>query len=290
MTEQAHRDPEEAYAGKDLGARLFVATEEILRNYYEGLGIDAAWYIEHSLYDRPVAPSMILTAVDGGFPGAGLKNSFGTLWMRQEWDIRKPIVPRASYRVTSRIPDIYEHRGRTVVNQETTLWDLEGEMMAQSRHHQSYLLDQSSGRVKLRDPKAKEAARRFVVPESESIEPVARAITLEMCGTFFHGNANYHTDKKEAEALGFADVVVGGRMTLSYIGDMMDKRFGRGWYEGGTLDIKFTNIVWPGDHVVARGVVAGRAKECGDTRANVAVWMENEDGTVVIVGTATALE
>ena len=84
--------------------------------------------------------------------------------------------------------------------------------------------------------------------------------------------------------------MVGGRMTMSYIGDLMDRRFGKGWYEGGRLDIKFTNIVWPDDHVIARGVITDRVQENGGTRANVAVWMEKPDGTVCIVGTASALE
>ena len=77
---------------------------------------------------------------------------------------------------------------------------------------------------------------------------------------------------------------------MSYIGDMMDRRFGKGWYEGGTLDIKFTNIVWPDDRVIARGVITDREQEDGGTRANVAIWMEKPDGTVCIVGTASALE
>ena len=290
MVQQARQDVEEAYVGKDLGSREFVATEEILKNYYEGLEIDPSWYAEQSPYGRPVAPSMTLTVVDTGFPGAGFKNNFGTLWIRQEWDSYKPIMPGEGYKVTSRVLDVYEHRNRTVVNQEVTLWAPNGEMMAQGHHHQSYLLNQSSGKVALRDPKSKEGARRFAVPEGEPIEPTSQTITLEMCGTFFHGNANYHTDRKKAEELGFEEVVIGGRMTMSYLGDLMDKRFGKGWYEGGKLDIKFTNIVWPNDRVIARGVITERTKEDGGTRATVALWMEKEDGTVVIVGTASALE
>ena len=79
-------------------------------------------------------------------------------------------------------------------------------------------------------------------------------------------------------------------MTMSYMGDLMDKRFGKGWYEGGKLDVKFTNIVWPDDTVIASGVITDRVQEDGGTRANVAMWLEKEDGTVAIVATASALE
>ena len=289
MTEQAIHNPAEAYVGKDLGAREYVATDEMMENYFAGLEIDASWYVEQSPFEGPVAPSMVLTDVETGFEGAGFENSFGTLWMRQEWDTHAPIIPGERYKATSRVSDIYEHRGRTVVDQETTLWTLGGEILARGRHHQSYLRGQSSGRVNLREPKSKEGVRRFSVPPGETVESEAHTITLEMCGTFFHGNANYHTDKEIAEALGFPDVVVGGRMTLSYIGDMMDKRFGKGWYQGGRMDVKFTNIVWPGDTVIARGVITDSVERDGSDRANVAVWMEKEDGTVVIVGSASAL-
>ena len=289
MVQQPQRDPQEAYPGKDLGSRDFVATDEILSNYYEGLQIDPAWYTDRSPYGSTVAPSMTLTAVDGGFPGAGFKNNFGTLWMRQEWDSFKPIVPGERYKATSKVVDVYEHRNRTVVNQQVTLLTMDGETMAQGHHHQSFLLDQSTGKVQLRDPKAKGGARRFSVPDGEALEPTSYVITLEMCGSFFHGNANYHTNKEAAIELGFEEVVVGGRMTMSYLGDLMDKRFGKGWYQGGKLDIKFTNIVWPGDRVIARGVITDSVSENGGTRAKVAIWMEKEDGTVAIVGTASAL-
>jgi len=291
MTQQQTRSPEEAYVGKDLGSNEFTATDDILKFYFEGLEVDSAIYNESSPYGKPVVPSMVLTNVDGGFSGAGFADNFGNLWIRQEWELHKPMYPAQTYRRTSKIVDIYDWRDRTVVKQVVDLWADDGELMARGTHHQSYLLGKSHlGRVKLRDPKKKEGIRKFQVPDGEAIGPVESDITLEMCGSFFHGNKNYHTDKQAAEELGFEEVVVGGRMTMSYIGDMMDRRFGKGWFEGGTLDIKFTNIVWPDDHVIARGVITDRVEENGNTRANVAVWMEKPDGTVCIVGTASALE
>ena len=281
-------DPDEARIGKDLGSRDFIADDTILDDYYDGLEVDSEWYSTHP-YGTPVAPSMTLSAVDGGFTGGGFKNSFGNLWMRQQWKINAPIVPGQGYTASSKVVDIYEHRNRTLVNSEVTLWSPEGEATAVGHHHQSYLLSQSSGKVALRDPKAKGGARRFHVPEGDLIEGDPHTISLEMCGIFFHGNANYHTDKRAAEELGFEEVVVGGRMTMSYIGDLMDRHFGKGWFEGGELDIKFTNIVWPDDVVIAKAVITDEAAENGSRRANAAVWMEKEDGTVAIVGMASAL-
>ena len=291
MAQQTARDPEEAYVGKDLGSMEFTVTDDLVQHYFDGLEVDADWYTDSSLFGKALVPSMILTNADTGFSGAGFKDNFGNLWIRQEWDIRKPMLQGETYRRSSKIEDIYQWRDRTVVKQQVTLWSLDDEVMAIGVHHQSYLLGKSDqGTVKLRDPKSKEGVRKFRIPDGEAVGPVESDISLEMCGTFFHGNKNYHTDKDAAKELGFEEVVVGGRLTVSYIGDMMDRRFGKGWFEGGKLDVKFTNIVWPNDHVIARGVITDRVQENGGTRANVAVWMEKPDGTVCIVGTASALE
>ena len=291
MAQQTARDPEEAYVGKDLGSMEFTVTDDLIQHYFDGLEVDVDWYTDSSLFGKALVPSMILTNADTGFSGAGFKDNFGNLWIRQEWDIRKPMLQGETYRRSSKIEDIYQWRDRTVVKQQVTLWSLDDEVMAIGVHHQSYLLGKSDqGTVKLRDPKSKEGVRKFRIPDGDAVGPVESDISLEMCGTFFHGNKNYHTDKDAAKELGFEEVVVGGRLTVSYIGDMMDRRFGKGWFEGGKLDVKFTNIVWPNDHVIARGVITDRVHENGGTRANVAVWMEKPDGTVCIVGTASALE
>ena len=289
MTDSTVETSGDPYPGKDLSTHEFVVSPEILGNYFEGLQLDPAAYATESPYGIPVVPSMVLTEVDAGFPGAFFSDDHGTLWIRQEWELHRPMMPDETYHASSQILDIYEHRDRTVVNQEVSLRTANDDLMAVGRHHQSFLLDKGTGQVKLRDPAAK-GVRKMAVPDGEALEPVERVLTLEMCGVFFHGNANYHTDKEEARRLGFEDVVIGGRMTMSYIGDLMDRRFGKGWYEGGKLDIKFTNIVWPDERVVAKGVITDRVAEEHGVRANVAVWVEKPDGTVAIVGSASALE
>ena len=290
MTQPAQTEPAEPYIGKQLGSRRFTVTEEAWDNYFLGLELDSGWHDRKSTYGQRVVPSMLMNSADTGFPGAGFENDFGNLWMRQEWEFFLPGTPDQTYDVTSQVFDIYQRRDRTVVKQETTIASSDSETLARARHHQSYLLDQSAGEVKLRDPKSKEGARRFVVPDGEPLDPIDRTVSLEMCGAFFYGNANYHNDKEAAQQLGFTEIVVGGRMTISYLSDMMERRFGKGWFEGGKLDVKFTNVVWPNDRIIARGVITDRTEEDAGTRASVSLWMEKPDGTVVIVGSASALE
>ncbi len=273
----------EPYAGKDLGALDFVCTPTMIDNYCDGIAVDRDRYREPKLWDAPVAPAMIVGEMDFGFDGARFDNAFGNLWMRQEWEFFHPIYQDRDYRRASKVLDVYDWRNRSVVKQEVSVYD--GETLAvRGIHHQSFLLNQSSGKVALRDPKKKEGVRKFDVPAGVPIESVDLTVDLEMCGVFFHGRRSYHTDKQASEELGFEEVVVGGKMTMAMIGQMLEQHFGRGYYEGGTLDVKFTNIVWPDDHVTAKGVIT--REEAG--QAHVTVWMEKDDGTVVIVGGASA--
>ena len=275
---------DEAFVGKELEPRLFEISKKTVNDYFEGLKVDRSVYENIGSEDELVTPSMVIIDAES-ISGASFRNNFGNLWMRQEVDFHAPLPTEERLNVSSKVLDIYEWRNRTIVLQESEIFNEKKELLGAMRHHQSYLLDQNSGKVALRKPSEKEGVRKFDVPKGELLEPVSSEINLEMCGTFFHGNKNYHTDKRASEELGFEEVVVGGKMTISYIGDMLDRTFGERWYNGGKLDVKFTNIVWPGDRVTARGVIADEA-DSSEGGTEVRVWMEKEDGTVTIVGNA----
>ena len=71
--------PSEPYAGKQLGFRQFIVTDEIWTNYFLGLRLDSNWHDSASPYGKPVVPTMLLNSADNGFPGASFENDFGTL-------------------------------------------------------------------------------------------------------------------------------------------------------------------------------------------------------------------
>lgn len=283
MTNKTQVQDAEPRVGQELESHEFEISPKWLRDYFEGLDLDPQEAASASAFGRPVAPSMVVASADElANSRARYPNDFGNLWTRQEWKLYGPLMPGERGSSEGRVIDIYPYRGRTVVLTEVSVKNYAGELAARGRHHQSFLLSQSSGELKLRDPKQKEGARRFQVPAGTPLEPLGRTITIEMCGTFFHGRANYHTDLKVAQDLGFRDIVVGGRMTLAYVAELLERSFGSRWWSGGELDVKFTNIVWPDDRVWARGVVTGELNGSQE----VSVWVEKEDQTVVVVGSA----
>ena len=258
----------------DLGSAQMLIDETALDDYYQGLELD-----------RPdslgSAPSMVAANADMS-TRMYFENDFGNLWLRQEWDFRKPLAPGAAYEASGRSLDIYQRRDRHVILTETVLRDAAGEIAVVQRHHQSFVLDQSEGQVALREPSQKEGARAYALPEGEPFGPIVRTISLEMCGAFFHGNRNYHTDRQASEALGFSDVVVGGKMTMSLIGELLDRRFGEAWKSSGRLLVKFANIVWPNETVTVKGALQDASGD-DPNRREIAGWVEKDNGVVAVV-------
>ena len=265
---------EQPQAGVDLGSATVVVDDTTLSDYYEGLELELPAAVD-------TAPSMVAANADLS-TRMHYANDFGNLWLRQEWDFRQPLKPGATYEASARSLDIYERRDRSVILTETVLKDETGDVAVVQRHHQSFVLYQSEGQVTLRDPSKKEGAKTYSLPEGEAFGPLVRCISLEMCGSFFHGNKNYHTDKEASEELGFTDVVVGGKMTMSLIGELLDQRFGDAWKSSGKLLVKFANIVWPNESVAVKGVLQG-VNEDDPERRNIACWVEKENGVVAVV-------
>ncbi|HIG41966.1 MAG: MaoC family dehydratase [bacterium] len=252
-------------------------------DYFAGLEID-----------RPLSdvaghavPSMLAGSADSFHEASRFQQDKGHLWMRQEWELNQPLSTRESYVAHAVIEDIYRRRNRTVVNTAMTLNNAADEVVVRSKHHQSFLLDEPVEQVQFRDPGKKEGARKFIVPEGSELESIDALVTLEMCGQFFHGSRSYHTDLNASLALGFQDVVVGGFMTMSYVGHLLEQYFGNNWWNAGRLDIKFTNPLWPDEHINIRGVATG---PCPDdkTRQEVFAWIEKDDHTIVLIANASA--
>lgn len=69
-----------------------------------------------------------------------------------------------------------------------------------------------------------------------------------------------------------------GRMLTNYVGDGRLKKYG----------VRFTSQVWPGDTLTATAEVEGVREEGGERLVDLKVTTTNQDGTVVISGSATA--
>jgi acyl dehydratase len=281
----------DVYPGKDLGELELTITDEMIQHYVQGLDEPNPWYTTASPFGGPVAPVIVYQQADSEFKGWYLDNLFGNLWRRQEWEIYAPTRVGQTLKCSARVAERYRRRDREIVAQEMWVRDEAGGLVARSVHHQSFLAEQTSGEVALRDPASKEGARRGDEPAGEPLSlELRKTFTEAMCDEFFYRSRNYHNDKAASKELGFGNTVIGGRMTLSCVTELLTRHFGRGFYLSGRLDVKFTNVLWPNEPFTTRGIITGRRVENGRTRAEVTVFCEKADGTKIIVASASALE
>lgn len=269
----------EPFAGKKLSEKSLSITPEILNDFHSGLDLPASADVS--------VPTMVLSDIESGyFSEIAFPYQQGHLWMRQEWELHDVVNAGETYSGVGEIEEIYVRRNRNVVKYRVEIRKKDGTLTAVTWHHQSFLREQlQSESVEFRAPEAKPGARKFEVPDGAAFGGLNRVITKEMCGVFFHGDANYHTDDEAAHKLSFAQVVVGGRMTMSYVGAILEERFGERWLKSGVLDLKFTNPVWCDDEVTANGVVLPGGS--GADREEAFVWLSKQDGSIAIVANAS---
>jgi acyl dehydratase len=274
----------DVHVGQDLGGRDIPVDAEALDRYRIGTASP----------DAPADPvpallfhSEVYRRLDWYLP-----NIIGNLHARQEWEVFHPMRLGETVRSRSTVVDRYRKRDRLYVVNEVVLADAGGRWLQRSRTHQSFLADEPGDDVVVDRERERRADRRFALPEGdgERLASVPRTITLAMCEAFSGPSRNYHTDREMARALGFPDVVVQGMMSVCFVAELVAARFGMGWHQGGRLDVRLVNVVWPEDVITTRGRVREIVAEGRRRRVHLDVWCEKADGTVTVVGTASGLE
>jgi len=95
-----------------------------------------------------------------------------------------------------------------------------------------------------------------------------------------------YVDEPFARAAGFRSVIAPGALGLGGLSQMLTE-----WLKGPflrRLHAKFLKIMWPGDVLTCRGRVTGKHREGNDYRVEIDLWIENQDGEMVVRGTGTA--
>ena len=96
-----------------------------------------------------------------------------------------------------------------------------------------------------------------------------------------------HSDEVYAtQKAGYPSVFAHGMLTMGLTGKMLTNYVGDGRLI--KYGVRFTNQVWPGDTLVAMATVDALLKDGGQNLVDLTISTANQDGTVVITGTATA--
>jgi acyl dehydratase len=140
------------------------------------------------------------------------------------------------------------------------------------------------------DPTAFQPMRKSAhrdTPVGFELEPITKTFTLDKSRIYqgWPSARNRHTDFTAAQATGARVPIMNGSQSAEYLGELFIKFFGAG-YLGGRLVINFIAPIVLDDVVTARGVVKERIVEGPRVKLVLDVWLENQDGRKVLVGTA----
>jgi acyl dehydratase len=223
-----------------------------------------------------------------------LKNLVGNLHAAQEWYLLAPLRPGRRIRTRSTVVERYRKRNRDYVVNEVDCSDEEGRLLVRGRTHQSFLAETpepSGGFVVDEKTSSKKRQRPVGEGPGPEIEPVELLVDREVCWRFSGPGRNYHTDPEEARKLGFPRIVVQGMLSTCLVSQLMGNAFDDGWFAGGRMDLKLTNVLWSDERIRARGKVREEVPEGSLRRRLLEVWVEKDDPerTVVSVGAASAL-
>ena len=282
---------DEIYVGKDLGGQEVDLSPALIDNYGLATGDHHPCYREGVEGAAPIAPALILVNEVYAHPGWYLPNFFGNLHAKQEWAILRalPVGERARTRCT--VIDRYIKRDREYIVNESLVFDQSDRLACRGLTHQSFLMDDAPASLEAEKERKgkKEQPPHPATIEGERLESLERKITLEMSRAFSGPAENYHTNEELAQQLGFPKVLVQGMLTTCLVSDLMTRNFGLGWYMGGRMSVNLTGIVWADDTLITHGTITGETSEGPNRRVHLAVWGEKSDGTLALVGSASAL-
>lgn len=280
------------YVGMDCGTRYYDISPQLVQQYADAIHDHNPWYAGSSPLGGPVAPALIRHSemyVDRRWY---LPYIYGNLHAKQEWELFSPIKVGERISTHSVVTDRYGKRGREYVVCEILMLGADGRVCVRSRTHQSFLREGVATGVVVGKEREKEAGRRFAVGQGISLEtlaPIQKKVDLTMCQAFSGPGKNYHTDREEAVKLGFPEVVVQGMMSICFISELLTRRFGEGWYCGGKMNVNLVNVLWGGETITTHGVIKEMTPEGSRQRAQLEVWCQKADGTVITVGSASAV-
>src|SRR4030042_835805 len=153
----------EIFVGRDYGAHALTIFPELVQHYAEATRDDNPWYFGPSPFGGPVAPALALHSEGYRHGRWYLKNIFGNLHAKQEWELFHPIMVGDSVTTRSLISDRYIKRGREYVVNEVTYFGPDGRLLTRGRTHQSFLMDESTEGAALDREREKTPARRSEV-------------------------------------------------------------------------------------------------------------------------------
>ena len=117
------------------------------------------------------------------------------------------------------------------------------------------------------------------------VKDLKRTQLVMYAGTSGDYNPLHTDDVYCREAAGYPGVFAHGMLTMGMTGRVVTNFFGAENIK--KYGVRFTNQVWPGDDLSGSAVVEAIREESGETLVDIKLTTTNQNGDVVITGSAT---
>jgi len=126
----------------------------------------------------------------------------------------------------------------------------------------------------------------------EEFTPLIKKMTQEKINKYVSAAEDYnpiHVDPEFARSTPFKSTIAPGFQYIAYISELMAREFGRGWYEGGSLDVRLRKVVKPGDMLTTKARIIEKRDQFQKKIVICDVRIVNQKGEEVVTGTTTAI-
>ena len=277
------------YVGRDLGWVTLETGAKAIDEFIAISGDDNPWYRTASPFGGPILPAMFFHSLQfRDHSGWFLEDRYGTLFARQRFQWSRPLLVGEPARSHAWVSEIQRKGERWHVTCDVDIYNANDDIALRSRTTQSFLVDTTyRGVVRNPDTTRPKRASTSAIPEgagSTAFTPTRTFVSTEACVRFFAGSSNYHTDVEESKKMGFGDIVVGGPMSVCYIGKMLTDNLGRDLFVGADLDIRLIDILWANAEVTILGSrLADPLPELSRSRFPFHVEVQDPAGRMTVV-------
>ena len=274
--------------GAQLGHLEYTATDAGLQLFREAVEYPAAAWPQLAIQEG--------LAVLAGKYGAVV--TAGAASVRRADRYFRPPEPGRRVQVTGWVREHSQARGIEQLTVETLAVDEIGTEIVRSEHTFQFGPSRDPERQGRRPGRAgQSAAGTETLPALEKrvteevIEGFAAAGRLMLPAVGFGaaapGPGNIHSGAILAQGMGLAAAVAPAELGFAYLHELLDRRFGRDFRQGGRLTVHYRRPIYAGDTLTAQGVVARSERDTGGRVPwQLQVWLANQRGERAIDGTA----
>ncbi len=124
----------------------------------------------------------------------------------------------------------------------------------------------------------------------ESLPSLVKNITQEKINLYAEASGDFnpiHIDESFAAQTPLGGTIAHGMLILAYVSEAMAQAFGKSWFSGGRLSVRFKAPARPGETVTVSSKINSIEDKDNVSYANCSVECRNDKNEEIVVGEAT---